>query len=234
MPTVDLSEVDTFSSLMADLTDSMFADIVREFNNSSGYDLATQQRWMSEAVPEIWTPRAVAANDLAADWYQRSGSNLAFDVITSLVPSPKTIAGQVAWSFTQVAVLHALTAVAQRDLLGQARRTIVANATREAGAKWARHAKPNACRYCQMLATRGPVYASKKLAAHDGYKSPPKSRFHKHCHCVAVPVRPGMSYSPPEYVERWSADYEEAVSIAGGERNSQSVMAAYRLMDSAK
>ncbi|WP_280395553.1 hypothetical protein [Nocardia brasiliensis] len=238
MPPLSLSEVDIFESLMSDLTDSMFADIVREFNRSSAFDPATQGLWLSDAVPEIWTPRAVAANDLAADFYKRSAPNLIFDVVTAFIPKPQTIAGQVAWALTQTVALHALTAVAQRDLYGQARRTITDNARKETGAKWARHAKPDACRFCQMTATRGAVYGSEESAKYDmdsyAVKILRVDRYHKHCRCVAVPVRPGMTYEPPEYVERWNADYEQAAKLAGGARTAKSIMAAYRQMDSNK
>lgn len=30
-------------------------------------------------------------------------------------------------------------------------------------------------------------------------------RYHDHCHCIAVPVRPGTSYEPPSYVHDWDA-----------------------------
>uniref|UniRef100_A0A8H2JIU0 Tox-PL domain-containing protein n=2 Tax=Mycolicibacterium mucogenicum DSM 44124 TaxID=1226753 RepID=A0A8H2JIU0_MYCMU len=35
-------------------------------------------------------------------------------------------------------------------------------------------------------------------------------KFHDHCHCIAVPVRPGSSYQPAPYVEQWQKDYEDA------------------------
>lgn len=32
-------------------------------------------------------------------------------------------------------------------------------------------------------------------------------RYHDNCHCVAVPVRPGGSYEPPDYAQRWENNY---------------------------
>ena len=43
-------------------------------------------------------------------------------------------------------------------------------------------------------------------------------KYHDHCRCIAVPVRPGTSYEPPSYVEKWEDDYiaaTRAVSAAG-------------------
>ena len=35
-------------------------------------------------------------------------------------------------------------------------------------------------------------------------------KFHDHCRCLAVPVRPGASYEPAPYVEQWEKDYRAA------------------------
>lgn len=35
-------------------------------------------------------------------------------------------------------------------------------------------------------------------------------RYHDNCHCVAIPVRPGGSYEPPDYAQRWENDYVAA------------------------
>lgn len=36
-------------------------------------------------------------------------------------------------------------------------------------------------------------------------------KYHDHCRCVAVPVRDGETYMPPDYTEQWSQDYRAAV-----------------------
>ncbi len=36
------------------------------------------------------------------------------------------------------------------------------------------------------------------------------SRYHDHCACTAVPVRPGGSYEPAPYTARWDEDYAKA------------------------
>ena len=35
-------------------------------------------------------------------------------------------------------------------------------------------------------------------------------KFHDHCRCLAVPVRPGSRYEPPDYVQQWEKDYQAA------------------------
>lgn len=38
-------------------------------------------------------------------------------------------------------------------------------------------------------------------------------RFHDHCRCMAVPVRPGETYKPPPYVEDWQQQYVDATRM---------------------
>lgn len=35
-------------------------------------------------------------------------------------------------------------------------------------------------------------------------------KYHDHCHCVAVEVRPGQTYEPPDYVQKWDDAYTRA------------------------
>ncbi|MGY1896194.1 VG15 protein [Nocardia gipuzkoensis] len=229
-----LNDADTYRGLMLDLTSVLVRDINAEFQRVNHYDRDKQQAWMTSAYPEVWVPKASAASDLALNWYQSAAPEVAYGAVRLLMPKPETIAGQVAWAFAEHAIQHALLAAAQRDMWGEFRRTIAVNADREEGARWARHASANACRWCQMLSTRGPVYASKKAASVDGdsgFLGGFKERYHKHCKCMAVPVRPGRTYEPPPYVDEWTADYERAAQLAGGSRNAKAVMAAYRQMD---
>lgn len=35
-------------------------------------------------------------------------------------------------------------------------------------------------------------------------------KYHDHCHCIAVEVRPGQTYEPPDYVGKWEDAYVKA------------------------
>lgn len=41
-------------------------------------------------------------------------------------------------------------------------------------------------------------------------------KYHDGCHCIAVEVRPGRSYQPPEYVEKWADAYNTATRETPG------------------
>lgn len=143
------------------------------------------------------------------------------------------------------AALSRLAGTMQRAIYGASRQTIVENAQTERGATWARHASANACEFCRMLATRGDVYASESSATQVGGRGMDVSatrdpvtgkrksggqakgvkargtqalgdRYHDHCHCMAVQVRPGQSYEPPSYVEAWEQQYIDAVRATSG------------------
>lgn len=38
--------------------------------------------------------------------------------------------------------------------------------------------------------------------------------YHDHCFCIAVPIRPGDTYIPPEYAQSWNNDYRDAITAA--------------------
>lgn len=84
-----------------------------------------------------------------------------------------------------------------RALHDVSRETLIKNVRKEGG-KWARIPAYDACGFCRLLGTRGPVYSSKHaaLASHDG------------CGCEARVARPGMRLERPKYMRGWNDDYE--------------------------
>lgn len=137
-----------------------------------------------------------------------------------------------------------LSGMAKRRVFDASRQTVLDNADAEGGVKYARYASRTACEFCRLLATRGEVYASAAAATRvagrgksaatnfraDGsrkrggqakgvrVRGSQKSgdKFHDHCKCIAVAVRPGTAYEPPSYVQQWDEQYIEA-SRGGGD-----------------
>lgn len=88
------------------------------------------------------------------------------------------------------------------------RETLIKNVRKERG-KWARIPAYDACGFCRLLGTRGPVYSSKHaaLASHDG------------CGCDAFIARPGQQLKRPKYMDGWNDEYKRIrglVEAAGG------------------
>lgn len=62
------------------------------------------------------------------------------------------------------------------------------------------------------------------------------SKYHKHCHCIAVEVRPGSTYEPPAHVEKWTQDYidaSRAVQPGAGAGDLKDILAHMRANTSA-
>lgn len=132
-------------------------------------------------------------------------------------------------------VTSRLAGAVQRHVNNMARYTIITNADEEEGSMWARWARADACAFCRMLATRGPEYLSMESArrvvgrrgrSRPGQPGPLLGRirgtraigelYHDECHCLPVAVRPGDTYEPPEYVDDWMAQYQEAAAMTDG------------------
>ncbi|WP_280473292.1 hypothetical protein [Nocardia asiatica] len=123
-------------------------------------------------------------------------------------------------------VIERLSGATQRYVTTAARDTITENAERE-GVRWARHAQPDACAFCRLLATRGPDYltkeSAKRVVGRNGLtrgKRKIGELYHDDCGCEPVPVRAGDSYEPPAYVARWNTQYSDAYDEGDGDFKS--------------
>jgi hypothetical protein len=128
-------------------------------------------------------------------------------------------------------VIQRLSGATQRYVTTAARDTITENAERE-GVRWARHAQPDACAFCRLLATRGPDYLTKESAKFVGTSGRLRGErkvgelYHDDCGCEPVPVRAGDSYEPPAYVARWTTQYNDAYEEGDGD--FRSILSAMR------
>lgn len=103
--------------------------------------------------------------------------------------------------------------VAQKLVVDTGRNTLIAAIEQDQKARgWAREAKPDACSFCALLATRGAVYRSETSASFEA---------HDHCHCLPVPLF-ADHYEPPAYVRQWQQIYRDAPygANAGEARNN--------------
>lgn len=51
------------------------------------------------------------------------------------------------------------------------------------------------------------------------------------CHCVAVMVRPGATYTPPDYIQRWQQEYLDARKVAAEANKKAGVSGALTMKD---
>lgn len=145
-------------------------------------------------MPLLIDTYGLAAGALAADWYDDLRAEQ--EVRGRFVADPTEIgdrgAEQLAtWSVARTwvspddwsNVIPAAQGGLQRRLADVARETIMNASIRDTEAEgWQRVARPGACSFCVMVASRGVVYreSSARFASHD------------HCFCTAVPAGGGF------------------------------------------
>lgn len=225
-------------AILNDLNLLAVQDINQFWRDASMLQLdSTQFRTViTDGVPEIIDPYAASAGDLAATWYEDAAPDLAYRAIPAALAPVEQLAASTSWALyaTGEAALTRMAGFTSRTIFDSARRTTVENAEAEPGATWARHASPGACSFCRMLATRADVYASKAAATtvigRKGRTRGTQSlgdRYHDHCRCTAVSVRPGQVYVPPDYAADWEKQYTAAVQATadGGPINVNAVLA---------
>lgn len=111
-------------------------------------------------------------------------------------------------SHDEQAIQALVSGVVQKLVQDPARTTYIDNVAQDRQARgWARDAKPGACAFCAMLATRGVVYKSEASADFQA---------HDHCHCVAVPVYRDEKYVAPLYVQEWTDLWKVSTSGLSG------------------
>lgn len=203
--------------------------------------------YVKQAFPNVVTPFAVMAADLAANWFDETPSPTSYIAKPGPLPDLKQLESSADWALGANGrdAIARMQGTAQRAIFDTARDTIVSNVAAETGSRWARYASANACAFCRLLATRGnnlygstTLYTSEQSALRvvgqgkdfstnftaDGKRKAGGQaegvklrgtqklgdKYHDFCRCVAVEIRPGGSYEPPDYVKDWQRAYDDA------------------------
>ena len=126
--------------------------------------------------------------------------------------NPERASARLGWALSTVDPLGNLR-VLTNELVKQPYRSTVQDSAIKSGAGWARvPAGAETCAFCLMLASRGGVYTSKRVAIH-GHSG---KKYHGDCDCEPVLVR-----SPDDYPEGYDPEglydaYSNARRQAGG------------------
>lgn len=219
-------------------------DLVKLWRAASGMDLESRafRTLIQEAYPEIPAKWGTAASEFATLWYDDAAPDLAYRATPAPLHPVEQYTDNARWALGAAGekALDRLASDLQWSMFDMARETIVGNVRMEAGSTWARYASATACAFCRVMATRGAVYSTEESATTVGadrwewwrnYKGQKRGgkigrrgrvrgskqagdTYHPNCHCIAVEVRPGMSYEPPAYTEKWQQDYIDASWLA--------------------
>lgn len=241
-------------------------DLVTLWRTASTSDLesAAFRQLIVEAYPELAQQWSGVGADLSAQWYNESAPELSYRASPITASSVDELTHNALWSLgaTGEDGLGRLSMILQRTIWGDVRSTIVGNIRQEQGSRWARYASSTACAFCRVMSTRGAVYSTEGAATTVGaerwdiwrnYKGQRrggdigrrgrvrgsqevKASYHNSCRCLAVEVRPGHSYEPPPYAEKWTEEYidaSRAVSPGAGAGDLNAILAHMRANTSA-
>ncbi len=174
--------------------------------------------FLTEAFPDLVASYESAAAELAASWFEESLPRSSYVAVTADLTDPAALRSSANWALDAKggAGFDRLAGTTQRTVFNGARNTTLLNVERT-GARWARHARPDACAFCRMLATRGAAYLSRETAA---------TKVHDHCYCIPIEVRQG-DYEPPDYAADWEIEYRKARAEAGV-GSPKEILAAWR------
>lgn len=226
-------DVHPIQDALKDLATLMIRDLYQLYKLLTGRSPQQIRDALVAASPGLVNPYASSAAKLTATWYDQLAPNLDFKATPAPLPDVDMLAASARWATaplfqenptTEADPLTRLAGSMQRRVFDASRETVTANAEHEPGTRWARYASANACAFCRLMATRGAVYRSEVAAttvvgrAGSGRTRGTQSlgdKYHDHCRCVAVPIRPGDSYAPPDYVGKWEKEYYAARRAVG-------------------
>lgn len=116
--------------------------------------------FIAAAYPEVTDPYVAAASMLSANWFEESEPESLFTArLAPAIPRDRlTTTANWALGADGDKALDRLAGATQRAVFDGARETTMLNVDLVPGTRWAREARPGACAFCRMLATRGAVY----------------------------------------------------------------------------
>lgn len=216
-------------TVLGDLSARLAGEIQTLMARADGLRAEDLVALLSDVLPVMADPVCAAATEFALAWYESLAPGIRYEPEPPAghgMPDPAQLAATGGWAVRaagEATPVERLTGAATRWVHDAARTTVSHNASRE-GVRYLRHAAAGACAFCRLGASRGAVFKSAASAI----------RGHDHCHCIAVPVRPGTRLELPDRYARWSADYDRAAAelrANGSPVDLRSVLAVMRVTD---
>lgn len=231
-----------FRSLLTNLSHNVRRDAGSLLSRMGHFAAHEARDFITEAWPELLRPYIDAAGELTTEWYDgHPSTNTVFVPQPADPPPDEQLAAGGRWAIGQDNPNDTLGSVGERAVFNASRDTVLDNVVREDGARWTREARPGACNFCKLLATQGAVYWTEtsaltvvgrtvgrkglvpgrsKIGGEDGGFGKKRGTrdygesYHDDCRCIAVPIRPGDTYTAPDYAQSWTSDYRDAVDAA--------------------
>lgn len=197
--------------------------------------------YMLAGFPELASNYHQTAAQIAANWFEESDplSGYVARVAEPLAVQRLTNTARWALGGDGTQALSRMTGSLQRATFDGARDTVFDN-IEASGSRWIRVARPNACGFCRLLATRTgeSSYTSRESAVNVVSRRNRGSRrrgekFHDDCYCQPVEIRANqavgdvLSEQDAALVQRWNDEYLKAQANAGS-GDPKKILAAWR------
>lgn len=146
--------------------------------------------------------------------------------------TPRIVAARMRAGSTAGEAYEASASYLAGHIRGEAHRlarvTVLDSVRRRGGpVAWMRVAEPGACRFCRMLATRGPVYRSAETAL----TTSQGQRYHANCRCRIVPVVSAATRDT--FVQAGQAEWSRMLATGDVPRMARHLIAPDALRDRA-
>lgn len=228
-----------------------YREILTEVNRLAQYDLVSLWRHFSDqskdeffaamraGVPEVVALYRAMAAETAGLFYEET-QGLEFQPAVQaevLVPNYERLERNLRWAYygsQSAKTLSLVAGIVQKHVVDGSR----TYGTFSMGSEtWVRDARPGACMFCRLLATRGVMnkdtgrvtagFSSESSAAIKGRGSKrlPGESFHENCMCIPVLQ---SEYEVPDHVDAWMSDYNRAYESVGNARNLPAILSEMR------
>lgn len=234
--------LEEYRGLLGEINTLAQEDLVALWRSMEHLD--RDQLWaaLRAGVPEIVELYRATAADTAMLFYSET-QGVSFSSTEGLAASAvnrEQVESSLRWALfspQNAEPLALISGLVQRHVVNGARQYGLSGFA-NAGSGWYRAARPGACEFCRMLATRaatewGP-YSSAEAAVtvgagttkrRKGGAQPSGDTFHDNCMCI--PVK-SSEYQVPDHVEAWAAEYNAATKRVGNAFDYKSILAEMR------
>lgn len=194
--------------------------------------------YILSGFPELASNYHQVAATVAATWFEQSDPQSAFIARPADPVDEARIVGSTRWALGGDGVIgrERLEGVLQRAVFDGARDTVIVNAE-ASGSTWIRVARPDACAFCRLLATRtdytSRAAATTVVSARKRTKRRLGDKYHDHCYCQPVEVRADQTVADvlgrdgANQVDQWNDEYLKARANAGV-GDAKQILAAWR------
>jgi hypothetical protein len=212
------AEVVAFQGLLSQISGKALIAVTALWNKYADADPKTRWQALQQAYPQVLDPYMSAAALITAQWYTNLDPSSEFPVEMPEPVDLDSLQSNARWAMTTPDPLLSIAGAVTRQVFNASRETTFYNMQRE-GIRYARHAAPDACGFCRVLATRTEegLYSTEMSAVRVvGRAGKPRgnrklgTEFHDHCRCLPVPIRGDQPYTPPDYVQQWNQEYSDA------------------------